>query len=200
MKDTDIITTTTEIKVAIAITTIIVIKGTTITIIAVQLEITHMVAHLLPIRVGRWIMTANPTTKVAIEATGITIMLAIITTAMRTTGASCPIEIVRSEIPLTPVIWGIVIDLIMVAPQIITVKMIARLIGHLDSITTTDLVKEKTISTKVTLNIRMKEVAHKDTEVINIICLTGREVVTTTTIGLINTMATIKVMAVIGQW
>ena len=94
------------------------------------------------------------------------------------------------------------IDLITVALQVTLVIVTAQMIAHLVSITTIiviDLGKEKTISTLTTLNI-LKVLLLKDMVVINISRLTGKELVSTTTIGLTTIMATMRVMVVIGQW
>ena len=162
-----------------------------------------MVTDPLLIRAGTWIMIVNPSTKVVIGVKGTVIIAETITTAMRTTTeALCLKEIILSEVPSTPATLGIVIDLITVALQVTLVIVTAQMIAHLVSITTIiviDLGKEKTISTLTTLNI-LKVLLLKDMVVINISRLTGKELVSTTTIGLTTIMATMRVMVVIGQW
>ena len=203
VKDKDITTTVTAIMETTAITTTIsVITVIRIAIIAVLLAIAHMVTDPLLIRAGTWIMIVNPSTKVVIGVKGTVIIAETITTAMRTTTeALCLKEIILSEVPSTPATLGIVIDLITVALQVTLVIVTAQMIAHLVSITTIiviDLGKEKTISTLTTLNIL--KVLLKDMVVIKISRLTGKELVSTTTIGLTTITATMRVMVVIGQW
>ena len=204
VKDKDITTTVTAIMETTAITTTIsVITVIRIAIIAVLLAIAHMVTDPLLIRAGTWIMIVNPSTKVVIGVKGTVIIAETITTAMRTTTeALCLKEIILSEVPSTPATLGIVIDLITVALQVTLVIVTAQMIAHLVSITTIiviDLGKEKTISTLTTLNI-LKVLLLKDMVVIKISRLTGKELVSTTTIGLTTITATMRVMVVIGQW
>ena len=203
VKDKDITTTVTAIMETTAITTTIsVITVIRIAIIAVLLAIAHIVTDPLLIRAGTWIMIVNPSTKVVIGVKGTVIIAETITTAMRTTTeALCLKEIILSEVPSTPATLGIVIDLITVALQVTLVIVTAQMIAHLVSITTIiviDLGKEKTISTLTTLNIL--KVLLKDMVVIKISRLTGKELVSTTTIGLTTITATMRVMVVIGQW
>lgn len=203
VKDKDITTVTAIMETTAITTTISVITVIRIAIIAILLAIAHMVTDPLLIRAGTWKMIVNPSTKVVIGVKGTVIIAETITTAMRTTTeALCLKEIILSEVPSTPATLGIVIDLITVALQVTLVTVTAQMIAHLVSITTTiviDLGKEKTISTLTTLNI-LKVLLLKDMVVINISRLTGKELVSTTTIGLNTIMATMRVMVVIGQW